>query len=196
MVPMHPEKVPNHPGELRWVVPAGVLTDTGRAAGVPGALAALLDDGTLARITVEPTAVVTRLGEDRGWSREGARVRTALHTALDDPAGWVMTAEADGTGETGDGLRAREDALIHATTQELLAGHVGDFARGHGGTIELVDVSDRVVTVRLGGSCHGCPAAWFTLHMRLERHLRKRHPELREVRDVGGGATFTGFGTR
>ncbi|MEU3983781.1 NifU family protein [Streptomyces sp. NPDC026672] len=62
---------------------------------------------------------------------------------------------------------------------------MGDLARSHGGTIELVDVCDGVVSVRLRGACHGCPAAWFTLHQRLERLLRRCHPGPLEVRNVG-----------
>lgn len=201
MIPLHPQPVPGRPGDLRWVVPAGVLTGTGHVTTAPGRLADLLADGTLARITVEPAAVVTSLGPDHGWEREGARVRTALHAALEEPAGWIMATEADAGsdgGEDGDGAGGRadgDDALLRAAVRETLAGQVGDFARSHGGTIELVDVTDGVVTVRLGGTCHGCPASWFTLHLRLERALRRRHPGLREIRNTGGvGAAWAGFG--
>jgi Fe-S cluster biogenesis protein NfuA len=179
VIPLHPENVPGRPDRLRWIVPAGLLTVTGPLAEVPAPLAALLDDGTLREIGAEPATVVTRLGEGRSWSRDGARVRTALHAALADPAGWVP---ADGTGHPGD------DALLEAVARDLLGGAVGDFVRSHGGVIDLVGVEDGVVTVRLGGACHGCPAAWLTLHQRLERHLRQRHPALREVRATGSPA--------
>ncbi|GAA2272075.1 hypothetical protein GCM10010415_43670 [Streptomyces atrovirens] len=171
---MHPEEVRGRPERLRWVIPAGILTGTGPLAEVPAPLAALLADGTLTQIVLEPVAVVTCLGADRTWPREGARVRTALHAALDDPPGWIPATTDHG----------HDDTLLHAVAGDVLAGVVGDFARSHGGSIELVDVRDGVVTVRLGGACHGCPAAWITLHQRLERHLRRRHPGVREVRNV------------
>ncbi|GAA0904851.1 NifU family protein [Streptomyces thermoalcalitolerans] len=176
MVPIHPQRVPGEPGTLRWIVPAGILPGTGPPARVPAPLAALLADGTLDRITMEPAAVVTRLGAGRSWAQDGASVRTALHAALADPAGWVPAAGPD---------RFDDDALLYAAAREVLAGAVGDFARSHGGTIELVGVRDGVVTVRLGGACHGCPASWLTLHQRLERQLRRRHPGPVEVRDAG-----------
>ncbi|MFG2561987.1 NifU family protein [Streptomyces sp. NPDC048496] len=103
------------------------------------------------------------------------RSRSALHAALDEPAGWIPAVGSDHSGD---------DALLHSVAREVLAGEVGDFARSHGGSIDLGDVRDGIVIVRLGGACHGCPASWFTLHQRLERQLRRRHPGLREVRNV------------
>ncbi|MGW3588358.1 NifU family protein [Streptomyces fungicidicus] len=46
--------------------------------------------------------------------------------------------------------------------------------------------------VRLGGACHRCPASWFTLHQRLERRLRRRHPGLREVRNAASPTSLFG----
>ena len=181
MVPLHPQRVPGEPDSLRWIVPAGLLPCEGPLARVPSALAALLADGTLERVTAEPAAVVTRLGAGRSWGRDGASVRTALHAALAEPAGW---GPADGK-DTGTGSRSADDALLYAAARDVLAGTVGDFARSHGGAIELVGVHRGVVTVRLGGACRGCPASWLTLHQRLERELRRRCPGLVEVRDTG-----------
>jgi Fe-S cluster biogenesis protein NfuA len=102
-------------------------------------------------------------------------VRTAVHTALADPAGWSRAPDT----------RAEcVDTLLRAAAQDLLDGPVGRLVQAHGGTIELVDVHDGVVAVRLRGACDGCPAAWMTLHVRLESQLRKRYSGLREVRQV------------
>ncbi|MFF1272509.1 NifU family protein [Streptomyces marokkonensis] len=186
MIPLHPQPVPGHPDRLRWIVPAGVLTWTGAPASVPAPLAVLLADGTLAHIAVEPAVVVMRLGEGHSWRADGSRVRTALHKALEDPAGWSPAADA-GAG------RSRDDTSLHTAARNLIAGPVGERARSHGGAIELVGVHDGVVTVRLGGSCHGCPAAWLTLHQWLERLLRRQCPQLVEVRQAGPGRPrFTG----
>ena len=183
MVPVHPQQVPGRCDLLRWIIPAGVLTGTGPLAEVPAPLAALLTDGTLAQITLEGEAVVTRLGSGRIWPEEGARVRTALHTALDDPSGWISGTRP---------ASQDDDAELFAAAQEVFVGEVGEFARSHGGSIDLVQVRDGIVTVRLGGACHGCPASWFTLHQRLERQLRLRHPGLREVRNAASPVSLFG----
>jgi Fe-S cluster biogenesis protein NfuA len=171
MIPIHPQPVAGHPEQLRWITPAGVLPFTGVAAALPAPLAALRDDGTLAQVRVEPAAIVTTLHPDRQWSRDGARVRTALHAALADLAGWAPT---DSGGDP-------DDAPLRDAAQELLDGPVGDLARSHGGHIELVDVRDGTVTVTLAGACHGCPAARTTLRQGLEDQLRRHHPQLRSV---------------
>ncbi len=54
-----------------------------------------------------------------------------------------------------------------------------------GGDVELVDVSDDgVVKVRLTGACHGCPMGMQTLRMGIERTLRQKVPQVREVLGV------------
>lgn len=52
-----------------------------------------------------------------------------------------------------------------------------------GGDIELVkfDESTGVVSVRLRGACSGCPGAAMTLKMGVERHMKERVPEVKEV---------------
>jgi Fe-S cluster biogenesis protein NfuA len=52
-----------------------------------------------------------------------------------------------------------------------------------GGDIELVDVAEDtgVVSVRLQGACKGCPGAQMTLKMGVERHLKEKVPEVKEV---------------
>lgn len=179
MVPVHPQPYPGDPDRLRWIVPAGTLTVVGPLTAVPAPLAALLTDGTLAEVVTEPVAVVTRLGAGHGWRTDGPRVRTAVHAALGEPDGWIPASAAAGDAA---------DILLTALAREVLDGTVGRFARSHGGGITLVRVHDGVVTVRLGGTCHGCPAARITLHHRLERELRRRYPALKAVVDAAPAA--------
>lgn len=53
-----------------------------------------------------------------------------------------------------------------------------------GGDVELVDVIDGVVQLRLVGACHGCPSATVTLHRGIERYLKERVPEVISVESV------------
>jgi Fe-S cluster biogenesis protein NfuA len=171
MIPMHPQTCPGQPDQLRWIIPAGLLSFTGTPAAVPEAVARLLDDGTLAEIRVEPGAVVTVLGAGGNWSKAGTQVRSALHAALADPAGWTSS-------ET---LHQPDDEALLAAAAALLDGPVGQFAQSHGGSIELIGVSAGIVTVRLAGACHGCPASRHTLRLRLETQLRRSCLDLRSV---------------
>ena len=53
--------------------------------------------------------------------------------------------------------------------------------RADGGDVELIDVSDGIVTVRLTGACGGCPMATMTLKNGVERTLKDQIPEVKEV---------------
>ncbi|MCJ7744494.1 MAG: NifU family protein [Dehalococcoidales bacterium] len=50
-----------------------------------------------------------------------------------------------------------------------------------GGNVELVDVNDGTVTLKLTGACAGCPFSTMTLKMGIEKILRKEIPEVKEV---------------
>ena len=50
-----------------------------------------------------------------------------------------------------------------------------------GGSVELVDVNDGTVSVRLTGACAGCPMATMTLKGGIERIFKEHVPEVKEV---------------
>ncbi len=50
-----------------------------------------------------------------------------------------------------------------------------------GGNVELVDVKDGVVKVKLVGHCAGCPMSQMTLKNGIERMLKQEIPEVKQV---------------
>jgi len=50
-----------------------------------------------------------------------------------------------------------------------------------GGDVELVDVNDGIIKLKLKGACAGCPMATMTLRHGIERILKEQIPELKEV---------------
>jgi len=50
-----------------------------------------------------------------------------------------------------------------------------------GGDVELVDVTDGVVKLKLKGACAGCPMSTMTLKLGIERVLKEQIPEVTEV---------------
>jgi Fe-S cluster biogenesis protein NfuA len=53
-----------------------------------------------------------------------------------------------------------------------------------GGDVELVEVKDGIVKVKLTGACGGCPMATMTLKKGIERVLKQQVPEVKEVVSV------------
>jgi Fe-S cluster biogenesis protein NfuA len=50
-----------------------------------------------------------------------------------------------------------------------------------GGDVELVDVKDGIVSVKLQGACAGCPMSTMTLKRGIERFLKEKLPAVKEV---------------
>ena len=50
-----------------------------------------------------------------------------------------------------------------------------------GGNVELIDVNDGTVKVKLTGACAGCPMSTITLKMGIEKVLKQELPEVKEV---------------
>ena len=53
-----------------------------------------------------------------------------------------------------------------------------------GGDIELMDVENGLVKLRLVGACSGCPSSMMTLKMGIERAIRAEVPEITGVEAV------------
>jgi Fe-S cluster biogenesis protein NfuA len=53
-----------------------------------------------------------------------------------------------------------------------------------GSQIEVLDLEQGVLRVRLGGVCGGCPSTIMTVIMGLEQELRQRFPEIEYLEAV------------
>lgn len=183
MIPVHPVAGPDE-RTVRWKIPPGTLPVRGMACSAPQELGRRLDDGTVTRVDVGEDHVDVVLAAGLSWRAEGAGIRSALLAALEAPAEWQTTGTPTLLAEEPSGDDEDLDARLTAAARAALDGEVGELARSHGGAIELESVAGGVVTVRMSGACHGCPAAGITLHARLERILREQCPGLHEVRSA------------
>jgi Fe-S cluster biogenesis protein NfuA len=72
---------------------------------------------------------------------------------------------------------------IKAAVEQALA-KIRPLLQRDGGDIELVEVTDGVVKVRLTGACKGCPMSQMTLKQGVEKLLMKEVPGLTSVQAV------------
>jgi Fe-S cluster biogenesis protein NfuA len=68
--------------------------------------------------------------------------------------------------------------------QYLLSHKINPGVAAHAGFVELIDVKDNNLYIRLGGGCQGCGAADFTLRQGIEAIIRKEVPEILQVFDI------------
>ena len=64
---------------------------------------------------------------------------------------------------------------------ELALAKIRPALQADGGDVELVEVKEGVVKLKLKGSCAGCPVASMTLKLGIERILKEQIPEVKEV---------------
>ncbi len=76
------------------------------------------------------------------------------------------------------------DDEIRAQVQSLIDNEINPAVAGHGGFIDLIDVKDKNVYVRLGGGCQGCAASTVTLKQGVEAAIRRHLPDIGEVFDT------------
>ena len=101
-----------------------------------------------------------------------------------------MTTNDKRTSEKTDlemSLRERVEAALEKVRPAL---------QRDGGDVELLDIVDGVVKVRLQGACAGCPMSQMTLAWGVEQALKKEVPEVVRVETDQplpsfGGSPFT-----
>ncbi len=69
-------------------------------------------------------------------------------------------------------MQERVEAVLDKIRPNLIA---------DGGNVELVEVKDGVVKLKLTGACAGCPMSSMTLKNGIEQILRQEIPEIQEV---------------
>jgi Fe-S cluster biogenesis protein NfuA len=70
---------------------------------------------------------------------------------------------------------ALEDRVLAALAD------VRPYLESHGGNVELVEIADATVHVRLQGSCSGCRSSQATLAMAIVQAIHKAAPEIERV---------------
>jgi Fe-S cluster biogenesis protein NfuA len=76
--------------------------------------------------------------------------------------------------------RKQEGELVRAKVEEILK-NIRPSLQADGGDVELVDVKEGVVSLKLTGACAGCPMSAMTLKNGIERTLKQEIPDIKEV---------------
>ena len=68
--------------------------------------------------------------------------------------------------------------------QEVIERQVRPALQADGGDIELIDVEDGIVKVKLVGACAHCPSSAMTLYQGVEKMLMELIPEVKGIEQV------------
>ncbi len=113
------------------------------------------------------------------WTAMGRPIGAAIRTALTAGTPAIATrAPAPPAGE------AVDDDVLYERVAQLFASRVNPMVARHGGAVELIDVQDGVVMLRMGGGCQGCGMADVTLRQGIEAMLHEHVPGVEGIVDV------------
>jgi Fe-S cluster biogenesis protein NfuA len=147
------------------------------AAGSPLAEAIFAIPGAgIAEVIVSGNLVTVVKRNPAPWTAVGKSVGAAIRGALTSGAPAVAPRETTGAPADDDVLYERVALLFQAQVNPMVA--------RHGGAVELIDVQDGVVMLRMGGGCQGCGMADVTLRQGIEAMLRQHAPEVKGLVDV------------
>ncbi|MGH7537024.1 MAG: NifU family protein [Gemmatimonadales bacterium] len=119
------------------------------------------------------------------WQALGKAVGAAIRQAL--AAGAAPVVEKPGA----TGAARVSDDELYERVHELFETQVNPMVARHGGVVELIDVQDAVVMLRMSGGCQGCGMASVTLRQGIEGMLNQHLPEVKGIVDITDHASGT-----
>ncbi|HKC40587.1 MAG TPA: NifU family protein [Gemmatimonadales bacterium] len=133
--------------------------------------------GGVTEVIVSGNIVTVVKDNPAPWQAMGKAVGAAIRTAAASGAAPVASKAAPATG-------AVDDDALYERVARLFDEQVNPMVARHGGNVELIDVQDAVVMLRMGGGCQGCGMADVTLRQGIEGMLSQHIPEVRGIVDI------------
>jgi Fe-S cluster biogenesis protein NfuA len=159
----------------RVVEPGGPFSfDREQPIGSSPLIARLFTFDDVAHIVVAGSTVSVTKVPSASWENLrqpiGAQIRSQLQT------GQPAIAKPPTT--------VRNDQQIRESIESLLEREVNPSIAAHGGVITVVDLSDGVLSIAMGGGCQGCASSTATLRDGFETMARRAAPELVRIVDT------------
>lgn len=142
--------------------------------------------GFVTEVMVSGEAVTVTKASEAPWQAVGKAVGAAIRETLRGAVPAVAAAAPRPAGPEGPG-----DDELYERVADLFEQEVNPMVARHGGFVELIDVQEAVVMLRMGGGCQGCGMASVTLRQGIEGVLAQHIPEVKAVVDItdhGSGA--------
>jgi Fe-S cluster biogenesis protein NfuA len=140
--------------------------------GIPGlAVSELIVSGNIVTVVKQSPAP---------WQAMGRAVGNAIRSTLTADVPAVTPAQKPASG---DGVAVTDDALYEQVAK-VFDEQVNPMVARHGGRVELIDVQDAMVMLRMGGGCQGCGMADVTLRQGIEGMLSQFVPAVRGIVDI------------
>lgn len=125
----------------------------------------------ISKVEVSDNLVTVTQSGSQDWRQIGKRIGSAIRFFLNPPP------------DVAEGDRLPPEH-VRLRVQSVLDEQINPGVASHGGYVELLDVQDDNIFIRMGGGCQGCGAADLTLKAGVERLIREHVPQVREIFDT------------
>jgi Fe-S cluster biogenesis protein NfuA len=157
------------------------FTSPADAEGSPLAAAVLAVPGVVEAMVSGSSVMVTK-ADEAPWQAGAAKaVGAAIRAALAQGGNPVAPRAAS----------AATDDALYEQVADVFESRINPMVASHGGRVDLIDVQDGVVLLRMAGGCQGCGMASVTLRQGIESTLHQLVPEVQGIVDVTDHAAGT-----
>ena len=141
--------------------------------------------GGVTEVIVSGNIVTVVKDNPAPWQAVGRAVGNAIRSTLAADVPAVAPARKPASGDPS----AVNDDALYEQVAKVFDEQVNPMVARHGGRVELIDVQDAVVMLRMGGGCQGCGMADVTLRQGIEGMLSQLVPAVRGIVDITDHAT-------
>ncbi len=125
-------------------------------------------------LVVGQTITITK-SSDKPWNEIGKEIGGAIRRAYASGAQVISETEKQ---------RSEPEQQLMRKVIDIIQNVVNPAIASHGGFIDLIDVRDKDLYIRMGGGCQGCASSAATLKQGVENSFREHLPELGQVHDT------------
>lgn len=129
----------------------------------------------LEKFTVVGSTITVQKQSDKPWPMIGKDIGTAIREALSQNETLIPEAKKQRNPEEQERIKK---------VMKIIQDKINPQVASHGGFIELIDVNDKDLFIRMGGGCQGCAASTATLKQGVEQTLREEITDLGQVIDT------------
>lgn len=143
---------------------------------------AVLSVPGVCEVVLSSNVVTAVADENASWDRLAPQVQYGIEAAL---SAAVPSGPASSASPLGD------DDEMYETVAELFERQINPAVAQHGGKVELIDVQEGTVVLRMMGGCQGCGMANVTLRQGIETAIRRAVPGFAGLKDITDHAAGT-----
>lgn len=129
----------------------------------------------VASVLISHDQITVNSAQPIEWQQLGPQIGAAIreHVQSGDPA---VSEEARQALPSSEEIRSKIEAILESEINPQVA--------SHGGVVQLIDVKENDVFIRMGGGCQGCGQANVTLKQGVETAIRRIAPEVGAILDT------------